>query len=100
MRHELPYLLERGGGTIVNVTSTGGLISTPGWGDYVTAKSAVPALTRTAAMEYAARGVRINALAPGATRTEMFEEVGPEHRSRWEEQMADWIPMAGVALRD
>jgi NAD(P)-dependent dehydrogenase (short-subunit alcohol dehydrogenase family) len=100
MRHELPVMLAQGGGSIVNVTSTGGIIAMPGWTDYVAAKWGVHGLTRSAALEYAKEGVRVNAIAPGSTRTEMFEALGDEHIARLEAQLGDWIPMDCIALPD
>lgn len=100
MRHEIPAMLAAGGGAIVNVTSTGGIIAMPGWTDYVAAKWAVHGLTRSAALEYAQEGIRVNAIAPGSTRTEMFEALGEEHIARLEAQLGDWIPMDCIALPD
>ncbi|MBQ0826508.1 glucose 1-dehydrogenase [Streptomyces tagetis] len=73
MRHEITAMLPHGG-AIVNTSSTAGLVATPVAAPYVAAKHAVVGLTKAAAAEYAARGIRINALAPGSTRTEMVED--------------------------
>jgi NAD(P)-dependent dehydrogenase (short-subunit alcohol dehydrogenase family) len=72
MRHQIPAMLERGG-AIVNTSSTAGVVATPVAAPYVASKHAVLGLTKAAAAEYAARGVRINAITPGTTRTEMIE---------------------------
>ncbi|MCD0484546.1 glucose 1-dehydrogenase [Streptacidiphilus sp. ASG 303] len=74
LRHEITAMLETGGGSIVNTTSVGGLVATPVAAPYVTSKHAVVGLTRAAAAEYAAQGIRVNAVAPGTTRSEMVTE--------------------------
>src|SRR5262249_11189372 len=58
MKHEVPLMLRNGGGVIVNNSSVGGLIGFPGFGVYVASKHAVIGLTKTAALEYAAQGLR------------------------------------------
>ncbi|RSS83823.1 SDR family NAD(P)-dependent oxidoreductase [Streptomyces sp. WAC06614] len=74
LRDEIGAMLETGGGSIVNTSSVGGLLATPVASPYVAAKHAVIGLTKAAAAEYAAQGIRVNALAPGTTRTEVVEE--------------------------
>ncbi len=73
LRHEITAMLRTGGGAIVNTSSVGGLVATPVAAPYVVAKHAVVGLTRAAANEYGAQGIRVNAIAPGTTRTEMVE---------------------------
>ncbi|MEV7555763.1 SDR family oxidoreductase [Amycolatopsis sp. NPDC089917] len=72
LKHELP-VLERGG-AIVNVASNGGLAAIPGAPAYVAAKHGVVGLTKVAAVDYASRGIRVNAVCPGPTRTPGFEK--------------------------
>lgn len=75
MRAQIPLMLENGGGAIVNNSSTGGLRGTRGLADYSAAKWGLIGLTKSAAIEYAAAGLRINAIAPGITETEKFTEL-------------------------
>ncbi|MFI9493114.1 SDR family NAD(P)-dependent oxidoreductase [Streptomyces halstedii] len=71
LRPEIAAMLEGGGGSIVNNSSVGGLVAIPAAAAYIAAKHAVVGLTRAAADEYAKQGVRVNAVAPGTTRSEI-----------------------------
>ncbi len=71
MKHEITHMLQSGGGAIVNTASIAGLIAEPGISAYVAAKHGVIGLSKAAAVEYASKGIRINALAPGLVNTAM-----------------------------
>ncbi|MEV5237738.1 glucose 1-dehydrogenase [Streptomyces cinnamoneus] len=75
MRRQIPVMLENGGGAIVNTSSTAGLVA-PGVpsAPYIAAKHAVIGLTKAAADEYGAQGIRVNTLAVGVTRTELMQQ--------------------------
>jgi len=75
MKYEILQMLKNGGGSIVNMSSAAGITGVPQMSIYVASKHAVLGLTKSAALEYAKSGIRINAVAPGAIRTELYEQV-------------------------
>jgi NAD(P)-dependent dehydrogenase (short-subunit alcohol dehydrogenase family) len=75
LKAELPALLERGGGAIVNMASVAGIISFANSPAYVAAKHGIIGLTKAVCNEYAADGIRCNAIAPGITQTPSFVET-------------------------
>lgn len=82
LREEIPLLLTAGGGAIVNMSSTAGVSGYPGGGAYITAKHAVLGLTKSAALDYAERGIRVNAVAPGPIETERLASLPEDYRER------------------
>jgi len=75
MKASIPHMIEGGGGSVINISSLGGLRCLPGMAAYCTSKAALNMLTRQAALDYGRYKVRCNAVCPGATRTEMLEEA-------------------------
>jgi NAD(P)-dependent dehydrogenase (short-subunit alcohol dehydrogenase family) len=72
MRSQIPAMLRNGGGSIVNLSSIMGLVSSPTTPPYVAAKHAVAGITKNAAQSYSSRGVRVNAICPGYIKTPML----------------------------
>lgn len=76
MRHQIPAMLETGGGAIVNCASSAGIRGAAYCGVYSASKHGVVGLTKTAALEYASQGIRINAVCPGMIATPMTQKPG------------------------
>ncbi|REF69800.1 MULTISPECIES: SDR family NAD(P)-dependent oxidoreductase [Paracoccus] len=78
MRYGIPAMLESGGGAIVNMASILGSVGFNGAGAYVSAKHAVVGMTKNAALEYAAQGIRVNSVGPAFVDTPLLDQLDPE----------------------
>jgi len=95
MKYQIPQMLKNGGGAIVNTSSVGGLIGVPGVPIYVASKHAVLGLTKSAALEYAKQGIRINAVSPGGIETEMFDRFASDPQFRQQMEAAHPVGRVG-----
>ena len=82
MKYEIAAMLQGGGGSIVNTSSNAGLRAVATQAAYSAAKAGILGLSRTAALEYATQGIRINVICPGLIRTPLIV--------KFEEQGVDW----------
>ncbi len=103
IRAVAPAMKEAGHGRIVNISSINGLRGKFGQGNYAAAKAGLVALTKTAARELGARGITVNAVAPGMVLTEMVQDLAPEVRARALEetllgQLAEPMDVANAVL--
>jgi len=97
MKAQLRQMLhQEGGGAIVNMADAGGLVAAPGHGMFAASKHAVIGLTKTAAVEYAKDGIRINSLCPGAVRTPVLARQLEREPGR-ESALAALYPMGRIA---
>jgi NAD(P)-dependent dehydrogenase (short-subunit alcohol dehydrogenase family) len=92
MKHELRHMQRQGGGVIVNCSSQSGISAAPGLGAYVASKHAVIGMSRAAALENAARGIRVNVVAPGSTDTPMVATALADHPAAMQAAI-DHIPL-------
>jgi NAD(P)-dependent dehydrogenase (short-subunit alcohol dehydrogenase family) len=96
MKFELQQMRKQGSGAIVNCSSLGGLIGGAGRGIYHAAKHGVIGFTKSAALEYAARGIRINAVCPGLIKTPMSDQMVAAGQGEALKEMEKSIPMGRV----
>jgi NAD(P)-dependent dehydrogenase (short-subunit alcohol dehydrogenase family) len=95
MKYEIPAMLKTGGGSIVNTSSSLGVVAMPGIEIYAASKHAVIGLTKSAAVEFGKQGIRINAVLPAAIETDMLQRfVGDNAEMR--AQMAAKHPIGRV----
>jgi NAD(P)-dependent dehydrogenase (short-subunit alcohol dehydrogenase family) len=93
MKYEITAMLKNGGGSIVNNASVAGLVGLPGASVYVASKHAVMGLTRSAALEYAKEGIRVNAVSPGPIQTPMLDRFMGELGAEVEAHLINTLPM-------
>jgi NAD(P)-dependent dehydrogenase (short-subunit alcohol dehydrogenase family) len=96
MKYQIPAIIQSGGGSIVNMTSVAALMTFEGYSPYSASKWGIVGITRVAAKEYASKGIRVNAIAPGSIATPLFQDVinsTPNSREDYEKQ----VPMKRIA---
>ena len=96
MKHEIPAMLRSGGGAIVNNSSLAGHLGFPGASVYAASKFAVIGLTKSAALEFAGQGVRVNSVSPGLIQTEMFDRAFGEGETEMKKTIRDKTPVGRI----
>ena len=96
MKYEIPLMLERGGGSIINISSDQGQIAVPNISAYIASKHGVIGATRGAAMDYGGQGIRVNCVAPGPTDTAQFRSFVTTSDAREQFAQAN-VPLKRVA---
>ena len=104
LRAALPAMLERGGGTVINISSGAATSALEGWSHYCSSKAAVLSLTRCVHKEYGDQGIRMIGLSPGTVATHMQEAikasgVNPVSQMDWGQHIpSDWVAQAVLRL--
>ena len=96
MKYEIAQMLEQGSGAIVNTSSIAGLVGISGQPIYVASKHAVSGLTKSVAVEYADRGIRINAVCPGLVDTPLMERIYASN-PKLKAEADSWQPIGRTA---
>jgi NAD(P)-dependent dehydrogenase (short-subunit alcohol dehydrogenase family) len=96
MKFELRQMRKQGSGAIVNCSSLGGLVGGPQRASYHAAKHGVIGLTKSAALEYAARGIRINAVCPGLIETAMSDQMKAAGQAEALDAMLKEVPIGRI----
>jgi NAD(P)-dependent dehydrogenase (short-subunit alcohol dehydrogenase family) len=99
MKHELPIMLKQHKGAIVNIASIAGLVGFPGLPAYVVSKHGIVGLTKTAALEYARQGIRVNAVCPGVIKTAMVDRTTGKDKTV-EKKYEDMEPVGRMGQPD
>ena len=100
LKFELQQMLKQGGGAIVNCSSLGGLVGGPQRANYHAAKHGVLGLTKSAALEYAARNIRVNAVCPGLIDTPMSDQMKAAGQTEALEAMLKTVPIGRLGRAD
>jgi NAD(P)-dependent dehydrogenase (short-subunit alcohol dehydrogenase family) len=98
MKHEIPQMQKTGGGVVINMSSLAGIRGKAGTLAYSASKHGVIGMTKTAALEFAKEGIRINAICPGLTESGMT--AGLDQRPELAEQLIALIPMGRMGLSE
>jgi NAD(P)-dependent dehydrogenase (short-subunit alcohol dehydrogenase family) len=93
MKHEIRQMLKQGKGVIVNTSSVGGLKPIPGFGPYAASKAGLIALTKTAALECATSGIRVNVICPGLTSRTLLSDNLSSAEPGAKERLMEAVPM-------
>ena len=96
MKYEIPVMLKSGGGAIVNNSSVAGIMGFPQMAIYIASKHAVLGLTKSAALEYAKSGIRINSIAPGGVDTDMVKRL-TEDDKQWRVTLTSMHPIGRLS---
>lgn len=101
MKYEIPAMLKTGGGSIVNTSSVAGHIGMPTVGIYIASKHAVNGLSKTAALEVAKQGIRVNTVSPAAIQTDMLDRfIGDEQAEQKKQGFAAMHPVGRIGTAD
>lgn len=97
----VPWLAKRGGGAIVNISSSLGIKPSPGFGVYAMTKAALQMLTLALAQEHSAEGVRVNTICPAVVETPLHETyLTPEEAKKRKEEMARFYPLGRIGTAE
>ncbi|MGI9286684.1 MAG: SDR family NAD(P)-dependent oxidoreductase, partial [Pseudomonadales bacterium] len=100
MKHELQQMSQQGCGVILNVSSAAGILGAPLLGPYAAAKHGVVGLTRTGAVEFARKGIRVNAICPAFSHTPLVDKLVEQKDESRLSNMASHIPMQRLGQSD
>jgi NAD(P)-dependent dehydrogenase (short-subunit alcohol dehydrogenase family) len=100
MKHEIPAMLKTGGGAIINTSSIVGHVAMAGASVYIASKHAVEGLTKSAALEFAKEGVRVNAVSPGAIETDMIDRFAGKEGTETRAGLAAMHPIGRMGKSD